>query len=42
MQETVGCDSCEAEAADEEFDAHLAATLLITRADVGQLLCNEQ
>ena len=32
MQETVGC---EAEAADEKFDAHLAAALLITRADVG-------
>ena len=39
MQETM---ECEADAADEEFDAHLAAALLITRADVGRLLCNER
>jgi len=39
MQETM---ECEADAADEEFDAHLAAALLITGADVGRLLCNER
>jgi len=38
MQETM---ECEADAADEEFDAHLAAALLITGADVGRLLRNE-
>ena len=38
MQETK---ECEADAADEEFDAHLAAVLLVTGADVGRLLRNE-
>ena len=39
MQETK---ECKADAANEEFNTHLAVALLITGADVGRLLLHEQ
>ena len=39
MQEAV---RCEADAANEKLDVHLATTLLIIGADAGRLLRNEQ
>ncbi|KAF8797407.1 hypothetical protein BYT27DRAFT_7228995 [Phlegmacium glaucopus] len=39
MQETK---ECEADAADQEFNVHLAAAVLLTGADIGRLLRNER